>query len=56
MSRLILAALVLFSATPAFADTAHATMSVGVTVVYDPLPPAPTPAPAPQPSDRSTGH
>jgi hypothetical protein len=60
MSRLIFAALIAISATPAFAGTAHTTMSVGVMVVYDPLPApaAPVQAPLPQPaaSGDSNGH
>lgn len=58
MSRLILAVLVMFSATPAFAGTARAALHVGVTVVYDPLPAAPVPAPVPQPAPASdsSGH
>jgi hypothetical protein len=55
MSRLILAALIMVSATPAFAGIAHATMSVGVVVLpYDP--PAPQPAPQPESSTPTDGH
>ena len=57
MSRLILAALIMISATPAVAGTAHATMSVGVVVLpYDPSAPAPQPAPQPQSPPTNDGH
>ena len=55
MSRLIFAALIMISATPAFAGTAHATMSVGVIVLpYDP--PPQQPVPQPQSPATNNGH
>ena len=55
MSRLILAALIMISAAPAFAGTAHATMSVGVVVLPDDPQPQ-QPVPQPQSPATNDGH
>ena len=53
MSRLVIAALLVFSASPAFAATASATMGVGVVVLPSNPPQQPAPATQTPPADQA---